>query len=107
MSELPEVATTPPSSGPELSPERQVFGWIVEGQKESDIVDAIHHQFPDRDAGEIVGGAMDMIEASGRFSHDVVRGWCYEAYRELYRRMVEIGDYAGALKAVKEIRQML
>lgn len=33
----------------------------------------------------------------------VIRGWCLEALREMYRRMVDIGDYAGALKAIKEL----
>lgn len=33
----------------------------------------------------------------------VIRGWCLEAFQELYRRMMTIGDYANALRAVKEL----
>ena len=34
---------------------------------------------------------------------DVLRGWCFEAYRELYRKMVDVGDYKGAIAAIKEL----
>jgi hypothetical protein len=33
----------------------------------------------------------------------VRRGWCLEALRNLYNKLLETGDYAGAIRAVKEI----
>jgi len=33
----------------------------------------------------------------------VRRGWCIEALRGLYKKLITSGDYAGAIRAVKEI----
>ena len=101
-----EAAGLIDSDQSDLPPERQVLRWLIEGQTEHDIIEAIGVRFPDRDAGEVIGTAIESVAASGQFSRDVVRGWCYEAYRDLYRKMVSIGDYAGALKAVKLIQGM-
>ena len=41
-----------------------------------------------------------------RMPAEVRRGWCIEAMRDLYRRLVETGDYSGAIKAVKEMANL-
>ena len=32
--------------------------------------------------------------------------WCFEAYRDIYKKLIETGDYNGAIKAVKEIASL-
>jgi hypothetical protein len=59
--------------------------------------------YPDENPDELVRAAIAQFETTARADVNVIRGWCLEAYRELYRRMIEIGDYPGALRAVKEL----
>ena len=51
----------------------------------------------------IMGGVLEYFTKSGEADPDVVRGWCLESLRELYRKMVAIGDFANAAKVVKDI----
>ncbi len=83
----------------------QVFKWVVAGQSEHDIVEGVRSHFG-ADAKTLLIMAMKRLAQSSRFEEEVVIGWCVEATRELYRRMVEIGDFAGALRAVKQMREM-
>jgi len=34
---------------------------------------------------------------------DTVRGWVFLAARDLYRRQIEVGDFASALRTLREI----
>ncbi len=107
-----ELATLPaPEPEPVRTPEEaarihQVFRWIIEGQTEHDIRQAIAETWPLHEATPLIIAAIDQLQKSGRFEADVVRGWCFEAYRELFRKTLEIGDFAAALRAVKLIQDM-
>ena len=80
-----------------------MFKWIVAGATEPDVVEAILQQWPDEQPKPLIAAAIDQIRRAGGFDGDLVRGWCFEAVRHLYRQMVEIGDYAGALRAAKQL----
>lgn len=75
--------------------------WVLVGQTEQDIREAVEHHFPGDDSRELLGAVMIGLQETANFSPDVVIGWCFESCRDLYRRMVEAADYAGALRAVK------
>jgi fructose-specific component phosphotransferase system IIB-like protein len=51
----------------------------------------------------LIDRAVAIFRATADADTTVIRGWCLEAYRELYRRMVAIGDFAGALRAVQSL----
>ena len=84
----------------------QVFRWIIAGHTEHDIIDAIKATWPKRNPTKLIGDAMMKIANAGQVEPEILRGWAFEAYREIYRRMLEVGDYAGALAAVKEIARL-
>lgn len=50
---------------------------------------------------------MDELTKSADLLPETVRGWCFEVTRDLYRKMTAIGDFAGALRAVKQILEMV
>lgn len=85
----------------------QVFKWVVAGQSQHDIVEAVEKTFAGVDAKALLIAVMERLAQSSRFEPEVVVGWCVEATRDLYRRMVEIGDFAGALRAVKQMAEMV
>lgn len=75
--------------------------WIIQGNTEHDIKDAIAQKFPGEKAEPLITTIVKRLEDSGQTSPDLVKGFCIEATRELMRKMIEVGDYANALAAVK------
>jgi hypothetical protein len=90
---------------PELLPEHvnQVFEWILAGATEHDVKDSVATEYPGTDPMPLIVAAITRFQEAGAFDEQTARGWCFEAYRDLYRRMVECGDFTGALQAVRLI----
>lgn len=85
----------------------QVAQWIVEGERMADVRRLIQSTYPDSDAKILLMLAMDHFQAVASFDSPVVIGWCFEASKDLYRRMVDSGDFVGALRAVKQISDLV
>lgn len=85
----------------------QVFKWVVAGNSETDIREALAEKFPGSDPVKCLTAVMVRLKSSGDADRDVVFGWCVESTRDLYRRMVEIGDFANALRAVKQMSDLV
>jgi hypothetical protein len=83
----------------------QVYHWIIEGASEYDIGEAMQQAWPDADRGGLLLAALQKIRESNEIDPHTVLGFCFEATRDLYRRMVEIGDFPGALRALKQLAQ--
>ena len=81
----------------------QVFQWIVQGATEFDIQEAMHQAWPDANHASLLLAAIEKIRESNQIDPHTVLGFCFEATRDLYRRMVEIGDFPGALRALKQL----
>ena len=96
------IATTEPDP----AKAHQVFLWIVDGKTEYQICQLIRAKFPSTPAGPLFDWAMVEIRKSGHLDALSVRGLAFEQARDLYRRMVETGDFSGALRAVKMILDM-
>ncbi len=93
----------PPTQGEMVS---QVVKWILEGQAESDIREAIGEMFPGVAPAELFTGAMNDFAKSANVDRDIAIGFCFRAVQDLYRRMVAIADYAAALRAIKQLLEM-
>lgn len=78
--------------------------WMLQGASGAQIMEAVAEKFPGVNAGDILQKAGDHFEKIATADTGLIRGWCYEATRDLYRRMLEVGDYANALRAVKQLR---
>lgn len=83
-----------------------VVRWVLTGAREKEIVEAIAAHWPDADMRPLIAGAIDDLVKAGEFDGTIVRGWCVEATKQLYRQMAEIGDFAGALRAVQLLWNM-
>ena len=84
----------------------QVKRWILDGWSEYEIATAAAEEWPGENVKPLIATVMESLCDSAKFDSRVVVGWCFEATRDLYRRMVEMGDYAGALKAVKQLTDL-
>lgn len=85
----------------------QVVQWIVDGERSASIRQLIQSTYPDTDAKILLMLAMNHFESVADFDAPVVVGWCFEASKDLYRRMVEVGDFVGALRAVKQVSDLV
>lgn len=84
----------------------QVVRWLLTGARDSDVVEAIRATWPDQDLPPLLAAAVADLAKAGTFNRAVLRGWCFEATKHLYHRMVEIGDFAGALRAVRQLADL-
>ena len=57
-------------------------------------------------AVEILEQALTKFVKVAKLPREVRRGWCIEALRMLFQKMVSSGDYAGARQAVSEIARL-
>jgi hypothetical protein len=78
---------------------------MLEGNRTADIIEAANGKFPDENPKKLIQAATDHFQTIALADTAVIKGWCFEAYRELYRRMVDVGDYKGAIAAIKELRK--
>ena len=99
--EPPPVAAVSPAPIVKQKPAaQQVVEWMVKGHQEADIAEAVAAMFPGANAKKLIELAVDHFVAAAHCQRDVILGWAMEAYRELYRSLLNIGDYPGAMKAV-------
>ena len=99
MNTTEAIATSPP-------PALVVIDWLLTGASEQQIREALSEKYPDVNASEVMVEVQTQLQAAGRPNTDAVKGWALMAYRKIYQQMLQIGDYAGALKAVKEITNL-
>lgn len=93
--------TTP--CDPLVQPIDEVIAWLIEGHRDADIRAAIKEKWPEHDPTQLQLAAAEHFRRAAQCEPQIIVGFAIEAYRDLYRRMVKIGDFAGAAKAVKEL----
>lgn len=96
-----------PISAPSPAAVLQVRQWIVDGQQSADIMESIAEHFPAERADLILGAALaDMSAEAERLDIDLARGFLLNAYREIYRRGLEINDFGTALGALRAFERV-
>lgn len=84
-----------------------VLKFIIEGQAQGDIKEfLVNAGLSDEDSLKAIESAFEELEGTLDLSPETRRAWCLEALRELYRRLIETGDYTGAIRAVVEISKL-
>jgi hypothetical protein len=84
-----------------------VIDWLLTGATEQQIREALAEKYPECDPTNVMLEVQTHLQAAGRPNTDAVKGWALMAYRKIYQQMLQIGDYSGALKAVKEITNLV
>ena len=77
--------------------------WLLQGHDEKQIVEALNEKYPDCSPQQILLEVANHLQLTGQVDQDVIRGWAIESTRSIYQKLIEIGDYSGALKAIKQI----
>lgn len=79
---------------------------LTEGNAINDVVEFILVENPEVQREQILNAGFDWFVSASNIPEKYIKGWCYEAFRELYRKLIEVGDYNSAIKCVKEINLM-
>ncbi len=83
---------------------KKVVFWILDGNSMFDVNEVLKKEFKTiKKQRAVMTGVLDYFVRSGQANTDVVRGWCLESLRELYRKMIESGDFVNAARTVRDI----
>lgn len=83
----------------------QVVTWMLIGGSGYDVTQAVVERFPDYPVGDVIAAAAAHFRSAGVADPAAIRGFCIEAYRELYRKSLTIGDLGTALKALARLER--
>jgi hypothetical protein len=86
----------------------QVKTWIVEGQLPADILQSIGEHYPNEAPDNLLAAALtDLSDDHREVDVDAARGFLLNAYREIYRRALEINDFGASLAALKSFERQI
>ena len=78
----------------------------IEGNQESDIEEWIENAYPDLKSKKILKQIPDYLKEKADGDKKVILGFCIEATKSLYKNLLKIGDFTGALKALQELSKL-
>jgi len=78
----------------EPGPVEIVLRFMLDGFRDQDIAEYLRSNGLDHiQAAAVLEMAFVELTRSGRTEPEIRLGWCLEAFRETYRKLMEIGDY--------------
>ena len=101
-----EQPSEPATSVSEAAKIHQVLTWILEGNSEHLIREAVESTWPGEDATPLIVATLRHVGRSAELTRSTAEDWSIEALKFLYQKQVEIGEYRGAMRAVRELAAM-
>jgi hypothetical protein len=87
-------------------PVSEILRLILQGKSAREIRQAAASLWPNRSVEPLIVGALRELEASGDKSDALIWAFASEASREIYRKALESGHMATALRAVKVLMEV-
>lgn len=81
----------------------QTMLWIISGQRDLTIAETMAEAWPGEDQTKLLTAVMTKFEEAAAMPPDFVKGWIYESRKELYRNLIEIGDFAAARGVLRDM----
>lgn len=78
---------------------------MLAGHSGYDVTEAAVAKFPAYDTQAILAAAADHFRRAGVAEAEPIRGFCIEAYRDIYQKSLAIGDLSTALKALARLEK--
>jgi hypothetical protein len=106
----PEPAAPPAGPQPippDRTPEQTAYLALLEGNTLAETLEALRLQYPEADLQKAVLYAMEQFRKAARQDPELLIGWSLAATQDLCRKMNSVGDYAGALKAIKLLTEII
>lgn len=108
LKKTPNSSAAVVPAAPPLDPAavNQVFDWIVAGHSEHGIQEAIAQQFPGTAPRALVNEALERLLQTVKVPEEVVVAFGIEGSRACYQKLFELGDFVGALRAIKQMADL-
>jgi ABC-type Fe3+ transport system substrate-binding protein len=88
-------------------PALAVVDWLLTGASEQQVREALAEKYPQANQDQIMRQVQAQLGAAGNPDRAAVKGWALLAYRRLYQEMLQVGDYDGCRKVIKEITNLV
>lgn len=83
----------------------EIWKMLLDGHNRADILSYFTVKYPDVDGPAVFDAALALFSDSA-MTVSGVNGFCQAATKKLYRNLVSIGDYIGALRAIKQLHEL-
>lgn len=95
------VLSAPPTHAEKVA---QVMTWVLEGRSDFEIRETIAGNWPDASPHDLLlTVCQEVAESAAGRTHESVENWAFERTRFLYEKMIEIGEFTAALRAVRQM----
>lgn len=84
----------------------QIQKQIIAGHNRQDILDFIEESYPSVDAVLALNKSIVKFSDLNMLDTASKKGFAHAAIQSLYQKMVEVGDFSGALSAIKEYSKL-
>lgn len=81
----------------------QTMRWLIGGMRDLDVLDSIATTWPDQDRTALMTAVMAKFRESAVLPPEYIKGWVYEARIEIFRELVDAGEWEAALRALRDI----
>jgi len=89
---------------PDLTTVEAILRLVIDGAGGSDIKEYLKVKgLTEKEAAKRLDKALDDLQKTAKVEQDLTLAWCLEAMREVYRKMLTVGDYPAASKAIIHI----
>jgi len=89
-----------------MTEQEQVLKWVLSGASDAEITEAIAAAYPNANAAQLLTETTKELRDAARINPKLVLGWSLLSTKFLYQKMVEIGDFTGALRATKQLTDL-
>lgn len=87
---------------------QDVVDWMLEGHDGHEILTRLVDEYPRANVNAVLAAAAEHFEtASSPAYHRMLKGWALESTRFVYQKLIDAGDFPNALKAIKQLREMI
>ena len=93
----------PAADGPTEAALAAALEWMTAGHDGARVREALASLHPRANPDAVLSLAVATLRDDGNLDPALLRGWALRCYRDIYRRQIEIGDFDGARKTLKEL----
>ena len=87
---------------------RDVVEWMLEGHDGHEILTRLVDEYPRANVNAVLAEAAKYFENSSSPTYNrLLKGWALESTRYVYEKLIAAGDYPNALRAIKQLREMI
>lgn len=85
---------------------KEIVGLFLQGGSLLDVENYIKARWPKKDARVMARKALEYFALVASEPAESLYGFCLAGLRDMYRQLVNVGDFAGAVRALQELAKI-